>query len=99
MQQIVEIERRAVDLKQEITDYQENRLAKAEDYIADLRTKADKLGSIQLDLKRVLRESHTATLITEKEARNEEILSLDTTTGFDCAEKGLNKNGGKRNLN
>ena len=99
MPQIAEIERRAVDLKQEITDYQENRLAKVEDYITDLRIKADKLGTIQSELKRSLRESHTATLITEKEARNEEILSLDTTSGFDCAEKGLNENGGTCNLN
>ena len=99
MQQVVEIERRAVDLKQEITDYQENRLEKVEDFITDLRTKADNLGSIQSHLKRVLRESHTATLITEKKARNEEISSLDTTSGFDCAEKGLNENGGKHNLN
>ena len=99
MPQIAEIERRAVDLKQEITDYQENRLAKVEDYITDLRIKADKLGTIQSELKRSLRESHTATLITEKEARNEESLSLDTTSGFDCAEKGLNENGGTCNLN
>lgn len=53
-------------LKQEITDYQIDRLSKAEDYMADLIMKAETLENIQMDLKRFIQESNTVTIIAER---------------------------------
>ena len=45
--QIAEISKRATELKQEVEDYRINRLEKVEQYVIDLKRKAEELESIQ----------------------------------------------------
>ena len=95
--QIAEISKRASELKQEVEDYRMTRLEKVEQYVIDLKEKAEELEIIQEVVKRFLRESSTATIITKRRTRDEELLgahSLDTSTKFNCYEKALVKNGG-----
>ena len=73
-------------------------MKKVEEYVTDLKRKAENLESIQPEVKRFLQESNTATIITEKETRDKELLeahSLDTSTGFYYDEQTIIKHGGK----
>ena len=99
--QIAEIEKRAADLKQEIADYRSDRLKRVEEYITDLTKKADTLDDIQLEIRQFLKDSHTATIITEKECKSGELLKahgLNTTAKFDYDEQTLIKNGGEEHI-
>ena len=95
--QIAEISKRATELKQEVKDYRINRLEKVEQYVIDLKRKAEELESIQEVVKKFLQESSTPTIITERGTRSEQLLeahSLDTSAKFNCHEQALVKNGG-----
>ena len=99
---MADIKRRAAELKQDIGNYRENCLKKVEEYVTDLKRKAENLESIQPEVKRFLRESNTATIISEKETRDKEFLeahSLDTSTGFHYDEQTIIKHGGKYGKN
>ena len=64
----------------------------------DLAKKAEELENMQVVVRRFLQESSTATIVTEREAKDKEFIkahSLDTTTRFNCDEQALIQYGGK----
>ena len=88
-------------MKRDIADYRSDRLKRVEEYIIDLTKKADTLENIQLEIRQFLKDSHTATIITEKECKSGELLKahgLNTTAKFDYDEQTLIKNGGEEHI-
>ena len=88
-------------MKREIADYRSDRLKRVEEYITDLTKKADTLENIQLEIRQFLKDSHTATIITEKECKSGELLKahgLNTAAKFDYDEQTLIKNGGEEHI-
>lgn len=72
-------------------------MEKVEQYVIDLRRKAEELESNQEVVKKFLRESNTATMIMERRIRDEEFIEahgLDTSTPLHCVEQAIIKNGG-----
>lgn len=84
-------------MRKEVANYQDEQLKKAESYIKDLMQKADKLGQVQAGMKRFLRQSNTATIISKRQKRHNELVEahgLDTSTEFDFDEKTIEESKG-----
>ena len=66
--QITDIMKKSAELREEVKDYQSDRLQRAEEYIADLMAKAESLERIQTEIKISLQENSSTSIIAERQS-------------------------------
>ena len=96
--QIADIMKKAAELKEEVKDYQSDRLQRAEEYFADLMAKAESLERIQTEIKISLQENSSTSIIAERKSIQGALVNaqnINTTTAFHCLEQTLFGTGGK----
>ena len=87
--QITNTMKKAAELREEVKDYQSDRLQRAEKYIADLMAEAESLERIQTELKVSLQENSSTSIIAERKSIQGALVNaqnINTTTAFHCFE-------------
>ena len=87
--QITDTMKKAAELREEVKDYQSDRLQRAEEYIADLMAKAESLECIQTEMKISLQENSSTSIIAERKSIQGALANaqnINTTTAFHCFE-------------